>query len=729
MMVSLQEVFIPCLNLCMDAGAAIRSIIENKDGLDLVVKEDETPQTIADRKAEQIIVQGLKGLWPQLIIVGEEGGLSHTRNLLESCQQIHDISKTFPTFHEDPFLNTLVDISRITVFVDPLDGTKAFVSGKFEFVTTLIGICIDDAPVAGVINYVFSQQTLVGWHSEINPNLNRVFQINWDADTMNRITRNELSGLSVTSSSRFGDIVQAASNQLKQLGHISETVYASGSGYKFGMVIRGEVDSYLFPITGTCQWDTCPGTALLRSLGGDVRNRFGGDIKYTNTSENKYVNSDGFIACVEKELCNTICFDVTRSLEYTKRTFDDSQLSTFDLTGIISKHYNTVVDSFKTTYFPDHQQHCAGVALRMNCIKNDNSKFPLEIFFKRIVSTDLPARSVAKWRIAIASYLCEANFFALIAPALKPEILPVVFQVETNHAIPMSPDGLLSSELSAVESLLPRVRFGFFLENLSEQYIQKEFLDLADIVSCSKVLNAFNQPQSSFKDMHSIWSSGSYWARDKRLTSELESISTKWARFMEYMKNDMLFLPEYISIGDILHTNYDAVAKELEDLPSKVLIHGDLKTANIYFSKQNNSVKLIDFQWSGWGGSTCDIVYLLLSSASCTVLQSIWETPENIVDWKSNLGMLIRECCLKMNHSHPSECNRLCALSVVNYARVVIAYQWANATPEYFASGISNLGKCTHNKSYEHCHQFLRIVKSSISYLGLNSLGIKHESK
>ena len=45
----------------------------------------------------------------------------------------------------------VVDADRVSVFVDPLDGTSAYAKGKYEAVTILVAIIVDNTPVFGLI--------------------------------------------------------------------------------------------------------------------------------------------------------------------------------------------------------------------------------------------------------------------------------------------------------------------------------------------------------------------------------------------------------------------------------------------------------------------------------------------------------------------------------------------------------------------------------------------------
>jgi 3'-phosphoadenosine 5'-phosphosulfate (PAPS) 3'-phosphatase len=52
---------------------------------------------------------------------------------------------------------TSIDIDeRVTVWVDPLDGTLSYVNNELDAVTTLIGLSIGSEPVLGVIGHPYA---------------------------------------------------------------------------------------------------------------------------------------------------------------------------------------------------------------------------------------------------------------------------------------------------------------------------------------------------------------------------------------------------------------------------------------------------------------------------------------------------------------------------------------------------------------------------------------------
>lgn len=100
------------------SGAVIRRHFRTK--LTAEIKADNSPVTIADREAEQAIRAHLKSRAPGHGIVGEEFGADR-------------------------------DGAEIVWVIDPIDGTKSFVTGKPLF-GTLIGCVRNGQPVAGIID-------------------------------------------------------------------------------------------------------------------------------------------------------------------------------------------------------------------------------------------------------------------------------------------------------------------------------------------------------------------------------------------------------------------------------------------------------------------------------------------------------------------------------------------------------------------------------------------------
>ena len=93
-------------------------------------KADESPVTIADRQAEEIMREMIMKEYPDHGIIGEEFG-------------VHN------------------DGAEYQWVLDPIDGTKSFVSGTFLF-GTLIGLMKDGQPIVGAIHHPVTSH-LLSW--------------------------------------------------------------------------------------------------------------------------------------------------------------------------------------------------------------------------------------------------------------------------------------------------------------------------------------------------------------------------------------------------------------------------------------------------------------------------------------------------------------------------------------------------------------------------------------
>lgn len=233
------------------AGSEIMQVYESS--IDVNIKTDGSPVTLADEAAERVILNKLESIAPDILIVSEENASSHN---LEASDQF--------------FL------------IDPLDGTKEFLKkdGLGSF-TVNIGLIESGIPTLGVVfapalNRMFFASTLTGAFEESNGEINEI-SIRTVPD----------SGPVALASVSHRD--ESTDNWLAK-NNVTETI-SIGSSLKFCLVACGEADVY--PRFGpTMEWDTAAGDAVLRSAGGKVLLPNSEPFKYGKQS---YKNS-AFIA-------------------------------------------------------------------------------------------------------------------------------------------------------------------------------------------------------------------------------------------------------------------------------------------------------------------------------------------------------------------------------------------------------------------------------------------------
>jgi 3'(2'), 5'-bisphosphate nucleotidase len=223
------------------AGAAIMEVYA--EPFDAVAKGDGSPVTQADLRAEALITPALLALDPQVPVVAEEAA----------------------SRGEAPGV-----LPRRFWLVDPLDGTREFVSRNGEF-TVNIALVEDGLPLLGVVfapalgpGHMFSG--IVG-------------QGAWrGADDGGSILCRAWPGAgAVALTSRSHGDAERTRALLAQWGVQRER--SAGSSLKFCLVAAGEADVY--PRFGrTMEWDTAAGHAVLRAAGGEVFDGTGQVLRY-----------------------------------------------------------------------------------------------------------------------------------------------------------------------------------------------------------------------------------------------------------------------------------------------------------------------------------------------------------------------------------------------------------------------------------------------------------------
>jgi 3'(2'), 5'-bisphosphate nucleotidase len=248
---NIQEVYDAADKICalvQKAGDAILELYQ-KPGLKIDYKEDDSPVTEADFLSNEIIKTGLKAMFPDIPMVSEE-------NLFE----------------------TNVESAKHKLFwsLDPLDGTKNFISGK-ELFTTNLALISNGIPVFGVLNMPLVESLYCGFQ-------NIAFKIEQGVRTK----------LSKKANNNIVEVVisdRADKNMVKKMMQIlspKAKIVCRSSAYKYCIVAEGKAD--FFPCCNyTYEWDTAAGHAIIRATGGSVITLDGVELIYGNVKQ-KFVN-------------------------------------------------------------------------------------------------------------------------------------------------------------------------------------------------------------------------------------------------------------------------------------------------------------------------------------------------------------------------------------------------------------------------------------------------------
>lgn len=156
--------------------------------------------------------------------------------------------------------------------VDPLDGTKEFVSRNGEF-TVNIALVRDGQPLLGVVHAPALGRTYAGVEGE--GAWTRV-DGRWRSIAARRYTGGR--AVVVASRSHRGKAIDEFLARLQAKEGAAELV-SSGSSLKLCLVAEGAADVY--PRLGpTSEWDTAAGQAVVEAAGGTVRDLHGRSLRY-----------------------------------------------------------------------------------------------------------------------------------------------------------------------------------------------------------------------------------------------------------------------------------------------------------------------------------------------------------------------------------------------------------------------------------------------------------------
>jgi inositol-phosphate phosphatase/L-galactose 1-phosphate phosphatase/histidinol-phosphatase len=180
------------------AGAAIRPYFRSAHGLE--VKADASPVTRADRAAEEAMRALIAAERPEDGVIGEEFG-------------------------------TTKGTSRRIWVLDPIDGTRAFISGRPLF-GTLIALVVDGWPMIGVIDQPIVHERWVGA-------VGQATTFNGAPASARRCAALDEALLATTSPALFDD------GQLHAFEHLDGAVRSTvlgGDCYNYGCVASGWLD-------------------------------------------------------------------------------------------------------------------------------------------------------------------------------------------------------------------------------------------------------------------------------------------------------------------------------------------------------------------------------------------------------------------------------------------------------------------------------------------------------
>ena len=215
------------------AGDAIMNIYDNSDNFQVQHKADESPLTIADQAANEII-----------------------------CHHLENLNVKYPIISEE---NKSIDFEERKEYahywlVDPLDGTKEFIKRNGEF-TVNIALIENHRPVLGVVYVPVLEEMYFAVKEEGAFLEKENLKIQLHASRFSKKDKN--LGI-VCSRSHLNEATQKFVDELDEPKLVSQ-----GSSLKFLILAKGE--AHLYPrLAPTMEWDTGAAQIILEEAGGKV---------------------------------------------------------------------------------------------------------------------------------------------------------------------------------------------------------------------------------------------------------------------------------------------------------------------------------------------------------------------------------------------------------------------------------------------------------------------------
>jgi 3'(2'), 5'-bisphosphate nucleotidase len=209
--------------------------IYHRDNFGIEIKEDKSPLTEADKKANEYICNQLTSLYPDIPIISEE-----------NKNDGYEIRSKY----------------EFAWLIDPLDGTKEFISRNGEF-TVNIGLIHLGVPVAGFVNIPCSGITYwaIKGCGAWKKNYNEEDSVMIEPHRGDRVRRKKKIVLASRS-----HMNEETAEYIAKLGGEVELINV-GSSIKLMWIADNKADIYP-RLAPTMEWDTCASDAILRELGG-----------------------------------------------------------------------------------------------------------------------------------------------------------------------------------------------------------------------------------------------------------------------------------------------------------------------------------------------------------------------------------------------------------------------------------------------------------------------------
>ena len=208
-------------------------------GLIKEIKSDNTPVTNGDIEVNKILIKKISEITPNISIVSEENSENKNKKNLKNFW-----------------------------LIDPIDGTKDYISNKDEF-TLNAALIIDKKPVIGIINA---------------PGKKRIFYSYAKSNSYELINKQEIELINKKKNYKEIKAVSYSDKLKPEILEIHKKYQVTSfkkmkSSLKFCVIAASEFDLYVAE-PRACEWDIAAGHAILIHAGGQLTDFEGNEILY-----------------------------------------------------------------------------------------------------------------------------------------------------------------------------------------------------------------------------------------------------------------------------------------------------------------------------------------------------------------------------------------------------------------------------------------------------------------
>lgn len=640
--------------------------------------------TQADIDAQSRIVGGLRQIWgDDLRIIGEEDDDEAKPNFSGS-----DLSTTLLRELGCDVLDDEIPIDDISLFVDPLDGTREFVEGRLQNVACLIGISRKNRPIAGVIGLPFpdgDNDAPVRVHYALADQAGSAGVWPKAEEASTTIAETGIERIKILTGDSNDPVLLNATACAKSLTSNPKHEIVGGTAAKL-RIVATEPNCISILHFKTELWDTCSPQALIASRGGKVTDLFGSPL--VHSPERPFGNVFGVVASSGGDkvakLHDELCARMRADNESVKKIFgkftgpsQDTSAQAMDLARDLNGIPFTVSQvedqmklaghrgKLKAYSVPDGKAWRGMMSQGGRFLlewEASESELPASLFYKRVVMSDL-SHARDKLKNAphklirdVKSYQVETSF--LTSNACKSLIKDTGIHINSVYGSDLRPIDEKFGPKALLES-----RFSVFLEDFSsdrgwtQQWLLDEEATKASLRTFAKFHGYFWTGSRFWSEKggklgeeldNCVWENGGYMQPKLQGFDQFENVAKVWEQRYPTFKEQLA------NIDEISGANLSDLGSRLQEIVAEVgekahpfatkdesfqryrtLIHGDPKQANLFFRRTGGDLEvgLIDFQWSGFGLAATDIAHHLSAAVLPSNLSYDGKKEEELLDY------------------------------------------------------------------------------------------------